>query len=1020
MRGPAGTMANPGAGRLFAMTRFLPFLLSLALWSGAAAQGPVVSLTVTDATVAEAGTNTGRMRLSRTGSTDAALTVQVRLRGTATQGADYSFDAGTIGTTILIPAGAVYRDLVITPVDDAVFDEEDEDIKLEVRAASAGQYAIGADFAAEVEIVDNDVTPEPPVLTADLASSGSEAGPVPATFRIIREGTPNVALTVFYSLTGTATAGVDYPPQAGSVSMPAGVMAVNVSVPVFDDALIEPAETLVFTILPSGIAPTDPPRPEAYEIDLQGSATATLTSNDAASIVQVVAVDAIATETGPTPAAFRIQRTGGTAASLTVHFDTAGTATAGTDYTPLGGSVALPAGAFFVDVPVTAIDDAEIEPDETITLNLLPTTASAGSLEAYSLGLTSSATANLLNNDFPPQPTVAITTPANHVAEQGKPFSVAFDAADSDGFIASYTVTGGGTSQTFSTGYSQPPAPGTLYSGTASVTFSTRYTNNVTITIRDNNGNTATATRGFYVIAAQPPPPPPPPPRPVINIETLDAEGTESPDAPDTAKFRVSHDFPTDNPVWFLAAIGGSASPTDYTLSVTPFPSFLGTWYEIPAGQSELIIEVTPIDDALIENPETVSLELYTPPFNGFTEGGPNFFEPGTFGFYYGVSPGANVVIQDNETVPASFNWVTLTASDAEASETPDNSDPAVFTVARTGATTHPLTVRYALTTPPVRYPLTFPRTVMATPGVDFQALTGTVTIPAGASAATIVIHPVFDLLAEPMESVQITLLPSLLPYQTTGSYAIEHNIVADAHIVSFTGTPALATVSVETTWRRVGRRRFIRDSSGIRDVRPFAGRLMITRSAINLSEPLSVYYQTGGSAVNGEDYEFLPGVVTIPAGARSVTMMVTTRNVIGYRPPRVSFTLTVIPPQDGPPTYLIHTKNSGALSIRDDTVASAATTALPAASSSAPSGPATPPASAPAPLLERLPDGGAVVTQETLENDTLFQVECSADMLTWQVLDIVQSEEGEVEYYDPAATAMNRCFYRLVEIPPP
>ena len=163
------------------------------------------------------------------------------------------------------------------------------------------------------------------------------------------------------------------------------------------------------------------------------------------------------------------------------------------------------------------------------------------------------------------------------------------------------------------------------------------------------------------------------------------------------------------------------------------------------------------------------------------------------------------------------------------------------------------------------------------------------------------------------------------------------------------------------------------------------------------------------------------------------MTMMVTSRPtyLAHLHPPRVGFTLTVIPPPSGPPPYLIHSKNRGALSIRDQTIAPTATASAPAFNSAGLSSSSSPfpvfglqTVSAtpvlPDPVLERLSDGGAVVTQETPDGDKIFRVECSADMITWEALDVIQSEEGEAEYYDPSASAMNRCFYRLVEIPPP
>ena len=419
-------------------------------------------------------------------------------------------------------------------------------------------------------------------------------------------------------------------------------------------------------------------------------------------------------------------------------------------------------------------------------------------------------------------------------------------------------------------------------------------------------------------------------------------------------------------------------------------------------------------------------LSLYTPPFNGFTEGGPNGFEPGAFGFYYGASYAAGVIIQDNEVVPPHFSWVTIAATYAVATETTDNSDPAVFTLTGVGDATLPLTVRYRLSTPPLTYPITFPRTVMAMNGVDYQTLSGTATFPAGATTTQIVVSPIFDLNVEPQETVQVTLLPTLLPHQTVGSYGIENNITANALLYSYTGNRALSVVSIETTWRRVGRRRFIRDSSGIRDVRPRQGTMQIIRSGANLTQPLTVYYSAAGSAVNGVNYEFLTGVVTIPAGGRSVTMAVVSRSVLHPQPLPVGLSITIIPPPSGPPTYLISSKNRGALSIRAETFVPAPASILnPAAilggASLAGAALVDPSLATPQPqtaAVERLSDGGAVVTLASPSGDKLFRVERSTNLIQWETLEVVQSEEGEAEYDDPDAAGLPRCFYRMVEIP--
>ena len=46
-----------------------------------------------------------------------------------------------------------------------------------------------------------------------------------------------------------------------------------------------------------------------------------------------------------------------------------------------------------------------------------------------------------------------------------------------------------------------------------------------------------------------------------------------------------------------------------------------GRWFTFPAGTTETVIYVNPIDDLLVEPTETVTVSLYTPPFIGFNDG---------------------------------------------------------------------------------------------------------------------------------------------------------------------------------------------------------------------------------------------------------------------------------------------------------------------------------------------------------------------------------------------------------------
>ncbi|MBD2464131.1 ExeM/NucH family extracellular endonuclease [Oscillatoria sp. FACHB-1407] len=112
--------------------------------------------------------------------------------------------------------------------------------------------------------------------------------------------------------------------------------------------------------------------------------------------VSIAATDNAAAEAGTDPGTFRITRTGDTTNALTVDYTVAtgtGQATNGTDYTPnLTGTATIAAGQSFVDITITPVDDAIVEGNETVTLNLVDTAN-------YDLGTTTSATVAIADND---------------------------------------------------------------------------------------------------------------------------------------------------------------------------------------------------------------------------------------------------------------------------------------------------------------------------------------------------------------------------------------------------------------------------------------------------------------------------------------------------------------------------------------------------------------------------------------------------------------------------------------------
>src|SRR4029453_3410186 len=84
----------------------------------------------------------------------------------------------------------------------------------------------------------------------------------------------------------------------------------------------------------------------------------------------------------PNSGEFTVTRSGDTASALTVSYAVTGTATSGNDYTPLPGTVTIPAGSATAIIPVNPVNDTAVESDETVIVTLSTTPAYRGGAPA--------------------------------------------------------------------------------------------------------------------------------------------------------------------------------------------------------------------------------------------------------------------------------------------------------------------------------------------------------------------------------------------------------------------------------------------------------------------------------------------------------------------------------------------------------------------------------------------------------------------------------------------------------------
>ncbi|SIT06427.1 gliding motility-associated C-terminal domain-containing protein [Filimonas lacunae] len=194
-------------------------------------------------------------------------------------------------------------------------------------------------------------------------------------------------ITVTYTVSGRATNGTDYTTLSGTAVIPAGQNSVTVSVVVIDDKIIEGTETVVATI--SGASSSSV---SSLPVN-SAAASATVNIGDDESRNISITKTADASEDGTWGSFLVSLPTGLTAGSaVTVTYSIGGTATNGTDYSTLSGSVVIPAGSNNVTINVVPLPDALTEGTETVIATI---TAGAASSLTYTIGTSNSATVNI-------------------------------------------------------------------------------------------------------------------------------------------------------------------------------------------------------------------------------------------------------------------------------------------------------------------------------------------------------------------------------------------------------------------------------------------------------------------------------------------------------------------------------------------------------------------------------------------------------------------------------------------------
>ena len=117
-----------------------------------------------------------------------------------------------------------------------------------------------------------------PVVTITATDPTAKEPADDGLFTVSRSSSSTSAapLTVYYTVTGTATNGSDYASLSGSVVIPAGILSAPIPVKVRDDLTKEVAETVIVKL----IQYCPGPLPCTYSLGTANTATVTIYDND--------------------------------------------------------------------------------------------------------------------------------------------------------------------------------------------------------------------------------------------------------------------------------------------------------------------------------------------------------------------------------------------------------------------------------------------------------------------------------------------------------------------------------------------------------------------------------------------------------------------------------------------------------------------------------------------------------------------------------------------------------------------
>ncbi len=317
--------------------------------------------TISNPTIVENNSGTNNLIFKVTLSTTSTQTITVNYAtadNTATAGSDYTATTGTLTFT----PGQISQDIIISVNGDTAI-EPDETFLINLSNPSNALITDNQGLGT----ITNDDGDNISVTLAVSPSSVTEDGTANLVYTFTRTGVTTDALTVNYTVGGTATFNTDYTQTGaasftsttGTVTFAANATTATVTVDPTADTTVESDETVALT-LTSGTG---------YTVGTTTAVTGTITNddfsqlsiNDIITVVEGKNSNAVLTVTVDNP----------NPQQISVNYATAPIdATPNVDYTSQTGTLIIPANASTATITIPILNDDLNKPDEVFAVTL--------------------------------------------------------------------------------------------------------------------------------------------------------------------------------------------------------------------------------------------------------------------------------------------------------------------------------------------------------------------------------------------------------------------------------------------------------------------------------------------------------------------------------------------------------------------------------------------------------------------------------------------------------------------------